>query len=398
MVRDGQLEFADFVVVDKRQSRLPSPFIQQGSSTLVGRHETESGRSSRNWCASSKSPVGSQAGDDHTWGTVKNARSLVNMRKLDHFIGCGSMAIKPGLSAAKPPSWWRSDDGTATTAAPCSVGLWRRNPSGFLAVPSRLTPQLWRRPSWLWPPQPPQPHHGGVRLVVVIPLFAKFISFKPKNFKEAMLKSSWIEAMQEEIHEFERLRPALVFAVCMYARYQAKPTEKHLHAVKWIVRYLKGTSDMGLWYLKDSCITLTAYADADHAECQDTRRSTSGKAEYIALSGCCAQILWMRSQLIEYGLKINKIPLYYDNKNASALCCNNVQHSRSKHIDVRYHFIKEQVENRVVELYFIRTEDQLAYISTKALSQERFNFLIEMLEMKSMSLENLKNLAKEEEE
>ncbi|GJZ70827.1 hypothetical protein Tco_0634678, partial [Tanacetum coccineum] len=76
-------------------------------------------------------------------------------------------------------------------------------------------------------------------------------------------------------------RPALVFAVCMYARYHAKPTEKHLHAVKWIVRYLKGTSDMGLWYSKDSCITLTAYADADHAECQDTRRSTSGSAQLL---------------------------------------------------------------------------------------------------------------------
>ncbi|GJU01656.1 retrovirus-related pol polyprotein from transposon TNT 1-94 [Tanacetum coccineum] len=78
-----------------------------------------------------------------------------------------------GLSAAKPPSWWRSDDDTATTVAPCSVGLWRRNPSECLAVLSRLTPPLWRRLSWLWPPQP---HHGGVRVVVVIPLFAKFIS------------------------------------------------------------------------------------------------------------------------------------------------------------------------------------------------------------------------------
>ncbi|GKC04409.1 retrovirus-related pol polyprotein from transposon TNT 1-94 [Tanacetum coccineum] len=80
------------------------------------------------------------------------------------------------------------------------------------------------------------------------------------------------------------------------------------------------------------------------------------EAEYIALSGCCAQILWMRSQLTDYGFEFNKIPLYYDNKSAIALCCNNVQHSRSKHIDVWYHFIKEQVENGVVELYFVRTE------------------------------------------
>ncbi|GJT64635.1 retrovirus-related pol polyprotein from transposon TNT 1-94, partial [Tanacetum coccineum] len=111
-------------------------------------------------------------------------------------------------------------------------------------------------------------------------------------------------------------RPDLIFAVCMCARYQEKPTEKHLHAFKRIFQYLNGTIYMGLWYLKDSCISLTAYADVDHAGCQDTRPSTSGSAQflgdklirrsskkqksiaissteakYIALSGCCSQIL-----------------------------------------------------------------------------------------------------------
>ncbi|GKC10065.1 retrovirus-related pol polyprotein from transposon TNT 1-94 [Tanacetum coccineum] len=131
---------------------------------------------------------------------------------------------------------------------------------------------------------------------------------------------------------------------------------------------------------------------------QKSTTISSTKAEYIALSGCCAQILCMRSQLTEYGFKFNKIPLYYDNKSAIALCCNNVQQSRSKHIDVRYHFIKEQVQNRVVELYFVRTEYLLADIFTKALPRERFNFLIEKLGMKSMSPETLKSLAEEEEE
>ncbi|GJW09201.1 hypothetical protein Tco_1571624 [Tanacetum coccineum] len=125
---------------------------------------------------------------------------------------------------------------------------------------------------------------------------------------------------------------------------------------------------------------------------------SSTEAEYISLSGCCAQILWMRSQLTDYGFKFNNIPLYCDNKSAIALCCNNVQHSRSKHIDVRYHFIKEQVENGVMELYFVRIEYQLADIFTKALPRERFNFLIEKLGMKSMSPETLKNMAEEEEE
>ncbi|GJR06354.1 retrovirus-related pol polyprotein from transposon TNT 1-94 [Tanacetum coccineum] len=218
-------------------------------------------------------------------------------------------------------------------------------------------------------------------------------------------------------------RPDLIYAVCLCARYQAKPTEKHLHAVKRIFRYLKGTINMGLWYSKDTGMSLTAYSDADHAGCQDTRRSTSGsaqflgdklvswsskkqkstaisstKAEYIALSGCCAQILWMRSQLTDYGFTFNKIPLYCDNKSAIALCCNNVQHSRAKHIDVRYHFIKEQVENGIVKLYFVRTEYQLADIFTKPLPGERFNFLIEKLSMRSMSPKTLQRLIEEEDE
>ncbi|GJW01910.1 retrovirus-related pol polyprotein from transposon TNT 1-94 [Tanacetum coccineum] len=160
----------------------------------------------------------------------------------------------------------------------------------------------------------------------------------------------------------------------------------------------------------DFCIALTAYADADHTGCQDTRRSTSSsmqllgdrlvsgsskkqksttisstEADYIALSGCCAQILWMKSQLTNYGLRINKIPLYCDNKSAIALCGNNVQHLTSKHINIRYHFIKEQVENGVVELYFVMIEYQLADIITKALGRERLKFLINKLRMRSIS-------------
>nr|GEV22014.1 copia protein [Tanacetum cinerariifolium] len=122
------------------------------------------------------------------------------------------------------------------------------------------------------------------------------------------------------------------------------------------------------------------------------------KAEYIALSGCCAQILWMRSQLTDYGFQFNKIPLYCNNKSTIALCCNNVQHSRAKHIVVRYHFIKEQVENGNVELYFVRTEYQLADIFTKPLPRERFNFLIEKLSMRNMSPETLKHLVEETDE
>ncbi|GJT02666.1 retrovirus-related pol polyprotein from transposon TNT 1-94 [Tanacetum coccineum] len=194
-------------------------------------------------------------------------------------------------------------------------------------------------------------------------------------------------------------RPDFVFAVCICARYQAKPTKKHFEAIKRVFRYLKGTINMGLWYPKDNAMSLTAYADVDHARCQDSRRSTSGsaqflgdrlvswslkkqrstaisttKAEYIAMSGCYAQILWMRSQLKDYEFDFNKIPLYCDNKSAIALCCNNVQHSRSKHIYIRHHFIREQVENRVVKLYFVEMNYQLADILTKQYQEHDSNF------------------------
>nr|GEU89185.1 reverse transcriptase domain-containing protein [Tanacetum cinerariifolium] len=109
------------------------------------------------------------------------------------------------------------------------------------------------------------------------------------------------------------------------------------------------------------------------------------KAEYITMARCCAQILWMRSQLMDYGFVFNNIPLYCDNKSAIALCCNNVQHSRLKHINIRYHFIREQVENSVVKLYFVTTDYQLADIFTKALPRERFEFLLPRLGMKNSS-------------
>ncbi|GKE08586.1 retrovirus-related pol polyprotein from transposon TNT 1-94 [Tanacetum coccineum] len=187
-------------------------------------------------------------------------------------------------------------------------------------------------------------------------------------------------------------RPDLIYVVCLCARYQAKPTEKHLNAVNWIFRYLKGTINMGLWYSMDTGMSLTTYSDPDHAGCSDTRRSTSGSAQFLSVINLLVGLLRSKRALR------SRIPMYCDNKSAIALCCNNVQHSRAKHIDVRYHFIKEQVENGIVELYFLRTEYQLAIIFTKPLPRERFNFLIKKLGMRSMSPETLKRLTEEENE
>nr|GFB40211.1 hypothetical protein [Tanacetum cinerariifolium] len=162
-------------------------------------------------------------------------------------------------------------------------------------------------------------------------------------------------------------RPDIMHATCYCARYQAQPTEKHLTVVKRIFRYIKDTINMGLWYPKDIGFKLTAFSDSDHAGCLDSRKSTSGEAEYVSLSACYTQVLWMRSQLTDYGFHFNKIPMYGDSKAAIAISCNPVQHSHTKHIDIRYHFIKEKVEKGIVELFFVGTEYQLADLFNKAL-------------------------------
>ncbi|GJS76094.1 retrovirus-related pol polyprotein from transposon TNT 1-94 [Tanacetum coccineum] len=193
----------------------------------------------------------------------------------------------------------------------------------------------------------------------------------------------------------------IAFATFVCARYQARPTVKHLKEVKRIFRYLRQSYNMGLWYLKDSRFKLIAYSDADHAGCKDDCKSTSGglqflggklvswsskkqdctamstaEAEYVSLSACCAQVIWMRTQLLDYGYKYNRILMYCDSKSAIAISCNPVQHSKTKHIDIRYHFIKEHVEKGTVEIYFVGTEYQLADLFTKALPKERFEYLV----------------------
>ncbi|GJZ79752.1 retrovirus-related pol polyprotein from transposon TNT 1-94 [Tanacetum coccineum] len=171
---------------------------------------------------------------------------------------------------------------------------------------------------------------------------------------------------------------------------------------------------------EDSGFELIDFLDADHAGCLDTRNSTSGgiqflgdklvswmskkqdctsmssaEAEYVALSASCAQVMWMTTQLEDYGFNYNKLPLYCDSQSAIANLCNPMQHSRTKHIHTRYHFIKEQVENGIIELYFVRTEYQLADMFTKALSEDRFQYLVRRIGMRCLTPAKLEVLTKE---
>jgi hypothetical protein len=161
-------------------------------------------------------------------------------------------------------------------------------------------------------------------------------------------------------------RPVVMFRVCMCARFQASSRESHLKATNKILRYLKHTQDVGLWYPKGAKFELIRYSNSDYAGCKVERRSTLGtcqllgrslvswsykkqnsvtlsttEAEYIAAGSCCAQILWMKATLKDFGIKLNKVSLLCDNKSGVKLTNNPVQHARTKHIDVRHHFTRD---------------------------------------------------------
>nr|GEW36637.1 retrovirus-related Pol polyprotein from transposon TNT 1-94 [Tanacetum cinerariifolium] len=247
-------------------------------------------------------------------------------------------------------------------------------------------------------------------------------SVEPKTYKDALTQSCWIEAMQEELNEFERLEARLVARG--YRQEKGIDFEEsfapvaRLEAIRIFIAYathknmisqsLRGIfinqSKYALESLKkygfESCdpvdtpmvekskldedkegkavdpshyhsmIGTLLYLTAIHLVVCNFRRKayklvikrqksaaiSSTEAEYIALSGCCAQILWMRSQLTDYGLGFNKIPMYCDNKSDIALCGNNVQHSRSKHIDIIYHFIKGRTMDTTINQQVARDE------------------------------------------
>ncbi|GKA38185.1 retrovirus-related pol polyprotein from transposon TNT 1-94 [Tanacetum coccineum] len=207
-------------------------------------------------------------------------------------------------------------------------------------------------------------------------------------------------------------RPDIQFSTFLCARYQANPKESHLVAIKRIFRYLKGTLNLSLWYPKGSGFDLKAYSDSDYDGCNLHRKSTLGgcqilggklvcwsakkqssvamssaEAEYVAAAGCSAQVLWIKSQMDDYDVLYDKVPIFCDNTSVIAISNNLVLHSRTKHIDIRYHFIKDHILKGDIKLYFVPTDLQLADIFTKPLVEPSFTRLVAELGMLNITLE-----------
>nr|GEX46729.1 retrovirus-related Pol polyprotein from transposon TNT 1-94 [Tanacetum cinerariifolium] len=270
---------------------------------------------------------------------------------------------------------------------------------------------------------------------------------KPTNIKKEMANSSWIEAMYKELHQFDRLQVwehiDKPFGKTLLAWKLLKFSSPMLHTnlsnlldgrqngfSKWSTKG-GGTIDPIIFMIRyeDDILLVQIYVDdiifrtSDPPipmRCIDTRKSTYGgiqflgdklvswmskkqdctamslaEAEYVALSTSCAQVIWMRTQLKDYGFNYNKIPLYCDSQLAIAISCNPVQHSRTKHIHTQYHFIKEHVKHGIIEMNFVRTEYQLADMFTKTLLEDRFQYLVRRICMRCFTLAELEVLANE---
>ncbi|WVZ85132.1 LOW QUALITY PROTEIN: hypothetical protein U9M48_032084 [Paspalum notatum var. saurae] len=195
-------------------------------------------------------------------------------------------------------------------------------------------------------------------------------------------------------------RPDIQFAVCLCARYQASPRTSHRQAVKRIFTYLKFTPELGLWYSSGSSLSLRGFSDADHAGCRIDRKSIFGtcqllgtslvswwsrkqasvalsttEAEYVAAASCCSQLLWMKATLSDFGLRFGRIPLLVDSTFAISVAKNPVLHSRTKHIDMRFHFLRDHYEKGDIDLIHVVSANQLADIFTKPLEFDAFTRL-----------------------
>ncbi|XP_056173168.1 secreted RxLR effector protein 161-like [Syzygium oleosum] len=200
-------------------------------------------------------------------------------------------------------------------------------------------------------------------------------------------------------------RPDIMYSVSLISRYMENPTEMHLFAAKRIFRYLQGTADFGLLYKKGESSNLMGFTDSDYAGDQDDRRSTSGyvfmmgsgaiswsskkqlivtlsttEAEFVAATSCACQAIWLKKILEELHVESQgPTVIYCDNSSAIKLSKNPVLHGRSKHIDVKFHFLRDLTKEGVIDLIYCRSEDQVADIFTKSLKLAAFQKLRNLL-------------------
>ncbi|GKE36338.1 hypothetical protein Tco_1459743, partial [Tanacetum coccineum] len=196
-------------------------------------------------------------------------------------------------------------------------------------------------------------------------------------------------------------RPDIMFSVCACSRFQVQPKVSHLNAVKRIFIYLKGQPKLGLWYPKDSPLILEAFSDSDYAGSNLDRKSTTGvceflgsrliswqckkqtvvansttKAEYIATSHNCGQVLWIQNQMLDYGFNFMQTKIHVDNKCSICVVKNPVYHSKTKHIEIRHHFIRDSYDKRLIEMVKIHIDNNVSDLLTKDFDVSRFNFLV----------------------
>ncbi|GKB57317.1 retrovirus-related pol polyprotein from transposon TNT 1-94 [Tanacetum coccineum] len=165
-------------------------------------------------------------------------------------------------------------------------------------------------------------------------------------------------------------RPDIMFSVCLCARFQEAPKTSHLEAVKRIFRYIKGTTHLGLWYPKGTDIG----TDIEITK-QTALAISTIEAEYVSTGKACQQALWMKQALIDYDIRLDDVPIMCDNKGAIDLSKNPVQHSRTKHIEIRHHSLRDNVQKGHISIEKVSSVDNIADILTKPLKHESFNYI-----------------------
>ncbi|GJV78760.1 putative ribonuclease H-like domain-containing protein [Tanacetum coccineum] len=196
-------------------------------------------------------------------------------------------------------------------------------------------------------------------------------------------------------------RPDIMYAVCVCSRFQVTPKTSHLNAVKRIFKYLKGKPNLGLWYPRDSPLDLEAFSDSDYGGSNLDRKSTTGgcqflgqrliswqckkqtivatsttEAEYVAAAHCCGQVLWVQNQLLDYGFNFMNTKIHIDNESTICIVKNPVYHSKTKHIEIRHHFIRDCYEKKLISVEKIHTDLNVADLLTKPFDGPRFNYLV----------------------